>query len=552
MASDSVEYLTPSLDNAEEADVLYSKLIGTLKASSQKKATPDQWTKNIQSFSTKGVKRAEIENSGVLEWLAVQPAEVNVLRDDLLTSIERQTPRIKCVTLGKPKYPSFTNIEGGNYGERLYILSSQGMAADDKMEDLMYRIEDLGFNPAPLLENPGLIDQLENEYKLLKVSRPTLFDFKFHHFASEIGNHGKNLMAHARYTITDDVFFTEEVQSDWAQKGRAQNWPAAFPQAPFVTSTEQWAGVVLRDLMHQAAATPAIKSFAWINSKMRNGWNRAENESDGLAYFYDTIVRKLVEKAISEAGGRVALAPVTTKNGIKELLSFEMTPAVRALLLRPQPMYSREALLSRDTTLEDPSRTEEVSRVLRDCKPMLGSVHTIRFVAKLYDLSQGTEVAGQLVQRGITLSLRAKDLDRVSRHEAWHFADENFLLAHEKREMRLAFSVGTDLNKRTHDALIALGDPGAAAQCVNEKECAAHAFALWCEGKLAVTDPKPHSIFKAVISAINKTADWLEQRVFGVEVKTPEQLFEAMRSGALAARQELAEAREGEAAPRPG
>lgn len=536
---DKISYLSPNIANpgAATEDVLFSKLLTSLHETKQNKANKQQWIGIINGFSQKGVKLSEIEDSAVLHFLSTKAPEEKIDKTELLRQVASRLPRIKCVDLGSPRYKDHANIAGSKYTERLYILSSEGMVADDQIEDLMYRIEALGFDPGPLMEDPDLVDRLESEMRLLKGVRPDMYDFSAHHFSSQVQNHGKNLMAHARTSQAGGVFFIEEIQSDWAQKGRRADWSSGYPRAPFVTSTEQWAGVVLRDLMHQAASNLQCQQVAWINADMRNGWNSSSACGDDLAVFYDTIVKKIATKVIEKAGGRVSYREVTTKSGVKSVQGFEMTDSVRAALLKPLPMYSREALLPRGLEIADPERTQEKADVLSECRPMLGSTHTICFVARLYDVAHATEVAGQYLQGGIELSLRAKNLNRVARHEAWHFAHENFLLSHEKRELRLAFSPGSALNQKTQDILRSLGENDAAQQCLDVRECTAHAFALWCENLLEI-GPKPKGIFEKVLDALERTADWLEEKVFGVQVKKPEDLFQAMREGALARRQQ--------------
>jgi hypothetical protein len=547
---DKTYYLTSSNNGALPGDALYSKLISLLSELKQGRANPAQWTGIINGLSQKGVKAAEIEDSNVLEYLKGLDGSQKVEKDDVILQIARFLPRIKCVELGRPRFRDWKNLEG-RYKEKLYILSSEAMIADDAIENLMYKIEELGFDPAPLLADPELVDKLEAQMNLLKKQRPEMFDFKHHHFAEEAGNHGKNLMAHSRLSFEDDLMLIEEIQSDWAQNGRASNWSFHFPKAPLVTNTEQWAGAVLRDVLHEAAMTPSVKQVAWIRADMRNGWDRSSD--DNLDYFYDNIVRKMAEKCIAKAGGKVTERSIITKHGTKNVLGFDMTDSVREALKQAQPMYSRDLLMPTGQTMQEAERIEECSRVVNECTAMLGSAHTIRFVAKLYDSSFSNEVPGKYVDRAITLSLRAKNLDRAARHESWHFAHENFLLPHEKREMRLAFGYGSELNNRTQAVLRSIGANAAADQCADDKECAAHAFSLWCEGKLALEDEKPKGIFNAVLTSLGKMADWLEGAVFGVKVQTPQQLFEAMRGGALSIREEMAKERERaeETAPAP-
>lgn len=539
---DRIDYI----NTGQISDVLYSRLRRTLQDLKQPRAKPQQWIGTIQAFSQKGVKAAEIEDCQVLEMLRTLDPDRAVDKEALIKHIDSRQPIIKRVDLGSPMYRNWVSMEG-SYKERLYILSSEAMRADDEIEDLIFQIEELGFNPGPLLQDPGLVDRIEARMALLRAQRPEMYDFKNHHHSSIIDKYGKNLMAHSRFVKKDGLFFIQEVQSDWAQKGRRNNWGPGYPKAPFVTNTEQWAGVVMRDLLHEAACDPSCKQVAWIRSTMRNGWSR-DGEQDDLAVFYDDIVRKLVEKSMGKSG-RPKVLTVQTKNGPADVLGFEMTDAVRAELSKALPLYSRDAILRGSSLLriEDPERTQERAAVVNECKIMLGDPRTIRFVAKLYDVSQGIEVAGKYMHAGIgaclspsiSLSLRASNLDRVARHEMWHFAHENFLYDHERRMMRMEFSTGTPLNQRTRQALLAMGLSDAASQCDDHKECAAHAFALWCGGHMDVEE-RPRGVFWAALKAVERFGNWVSEKIFDIKVSTPSDLFVAMRNGALQQRAKLA------------
>ena len=533
--ADTVVYLNPGSGKSTGVlDLFFSKLIKSLEDIKQAKAGPEQWVGTIRSFAQKGVKQSELEDSQVFEILGAFDSKAKVTKEELIAALARRMPRIKRIDLGAAQYSAYKNIDKGQYTERLYVLSSEAMTADDEIENLMYRVEELGFDPSPLMEDPLLVDRLEAELARIRKIRPDMFDFTSHHYSSKVEKHGKNLMAHARMSVHEGLFFVEEIQSDWAQKGRRFDWANGYPRAPFVTNTEQWAGLVLRDLLQTAAKNPACERFAWLRSNMRNGWQTGE-ESDDLQTFYDTIIRKLAQKLIEKAGGRITTMTIETKNGPRDVLGFEMTPEVRETLKDSMPLYSRDAVLTRGMDVEDPLRTAERVAVIRECTEMLGSAQSIRFVAKLYDVSQGIEVPGQYLNGGIIVSLRARNMDRVARHESWHFAAENFLLPHERREIRLSFAPGAPLNQRTREVLTSMGLSEAASQCDAYEECAAHAFSLWCEGRIEV-DEKPKTIFGQVVKTLEQISTWLENKVFGVEVRTAPELFEAMRSGALQVR----------------
>jgi hypothetical protein len=532
MKSDKVTYITSPALNGSLGEALYSKLLATLAQGKQASGPASQWAGIVRGFAQKGIKGAEIEDSGVLTYLESLPPAEKVTREQLCDQIKQRIPRIKQVELGAPKYSEWRNMNVGQYKERLYILASEAMAADDRMEDLHYQIQDLAFNPAPLLKDPGLVDRLEREMQWLRQARPQMWDFQHHHFSNVSQEHGKNVMAHARTTEIDDLFFIEEIQSDWAQKGRRYNWGAGYPKAPFVTNTELWAGLVAKDLIHKAASN-GFNRVAWINWNMRNGWDGGSGSVQDDA-FYRQIIPKIINKAIEKAGGRVAPMEVQTRHGPKSVLGFEITASVREALVMSQPLYSRAGLLPYGSQPDTPERIAERALILNECRQMLGSIHTIRFVSRLYDFASGNEVAGRYLSRGIEISLRAKDLRRTARHEAWHFAHENLLLDFEKREMRMSFSEGTRLNDLTRATLLRAGEFEAAAQCNDPQECAAHAFALWSEQRLQIELGPEAGLFERVTHALDQISAWLDERIFGVKVSTPEDLFKAMRAGTLA------------------
>lgn len=536
MAVDYVRYLNANQFGID--DVLYSKLIKVLSDLKQGAMPAGQWLSVLKSLpSSKGVKQSEITDCQLESHLGSFAPEKRVPKSELVDFVAKRLPLIKRIDLAHPKYAEYVTLDGAKYTERLYVLSSERMAADDEIEDLMYQIEELGFDPSPLLENPDLVDQIENRMKLIRGVLSEKYDFSKHHFSKNVEKHGKNLMAHARFQVKGGQFFIQEIQSDWAQKGRRNNWNENYPKAPFVTETSEWAAVVLRDLLNEAANNPDCKSVSWINGNLRNGWNQSHN--DNLDYFYDTIVRKIVEKSFSSTGQKTKLIPIVTKNGqTEDVLGFEMTDAVRAELKKAQPLYTREGVMPWGAVVDEGARDAVKARVVQECERMTGSAKTIRFVSKLYDYSTGNEVAAQYVNAGITLSLRAATLDRAARHELWHFAHENLLLPHEKIEMRLAFGIGSQLNTRTVETLNAMGLHAAAQQCVDHQECAAHAFSLWMEGRMSV-EPKTQGIFWSVVNACERISDWVSEKVFGVKISKPEDLFVAMREGALQARQAI-------------
>ncbi|MCX8016586.1 MAG: hypothetical protein N2690_01595 [Rhodocyclaceae bacterium] len=531
MPRDRIYYLDPTQD--EGLRRASSALYEALRSSSQPSAPATQWLGFVRGLTGKGVRQAEIDDSGVIPFLEQQGSQ-RLNKDELLSYLQDRLVRIKVVDLSRPKFSGWVSLNG-DYQERLYVLSSEAMHIDDLMEDLFYRMEEIGFNPSILMEDPDIVDRMEQEMTELKARRPRSWDFDHHHFSEVVREHGKNLLAHARFVRQGDLFFIQEVQSDWAQRGRRHNWSGNYPKAPFVTQTESWASLVLKDLLQEAARDERIQRVAWIRADMRNGWDR--DQGDGLQEFYDNIVRRLVRKLLEKTDASVQTISVQDKRGqTKEVLGFEMTPSAREKLSRSFHLYSYDHLLRVPRT---PSEEDEVRRaVLRECESMLGSAHMVRFFNRLYDAAEGREVAGRYWKETVAISLRASDPISVARHEVLHFAYDQLLLPHERMTLDMAFFPCSELNTRVRDLLMNDGRLNAAREAArNPKEAAAYGFEYWAKGMLQVQE-QPRGVFERVFHALIEMGQWLRRWLRPHEKQNTEEIFEAVKSGFAARRQQ--------------
>ena len=541
---DDISYL-----NHGSTRVMTHRLLDLLRESSQKKAPAKQWVAFISALSQKGVKASEMQASGLIELLGSDSMEKVYLRDDLIESASKRMACIKEVALNKG-YFSGWRYPGGEYKEFLYIANSEKDGVLDEIEEVRFDIEDLNFNMERILDEPDLLSRLENRLLFLAKSANQVSDFAQHHYSDVLeGRHGKNLVAHVRRTIRGSVYFIDEVQSDWAQKGRMQSGVAAkskfeagaIPVGPYVTNTEDWAGMVMRRHAALAALDPAIGKFAWITADMRNGGRCGAN--DGLDEFYTRIIPKIMEKAISKSGGKVSMSDIELDGKTFSVPGFEMTDEVREALKKRQPMYSRMCL---DSRMEHPDAVKNA--VLFQCEEMLGSAASVRFLNRLYDIQAGVRVAGRYTKRVVELSLEAQHLDYSANHEVFHAAADLMISERERRMIRSSFEPGSFLNHQVKDALLQRGELKAAAQCEDYEEAAAHGFALWRAGDIQVKEPEIEGIFGRVVCAIRDFGNWLNRRVFADGHQTPEDLFESLRNGELARRQEAAARKEVEAA----
>lgn len=572
---------------------LFSKLGAAIADGKQGRAKPPQWKATIQALTQKGIKSAEIEDASILGWLESQHPDTPLTKEQVAARIESSLPTIKEVLLQSPKYPSYRQ-PGGNYGEYLYILNSEKDNVIDDLELVEYRMQELAFEVERIIDDPELPIRLERERERLIDAKGKATDFTQHHYSDIVtGRLGKNLMAHARVTLYPEsgIYFVNEIQSDWAQHGRRNNWSQAFPKAPFVTSTEAWAGAVLRRHLQIAAQGPTTSKFAWITETMRNGGQQnseaernklemkkrydegmakglAEHKGrlkeglspeevqahltqvrplivselrsqgiydppDMLNEFYLKVLPKIVDKILAGTGEKVSMQTITIGDRTVTVPTINITDAVRQRLIEKQPLYSHGGLAFNARTLDDPALVNIVSNV----EVLLGSTKHFRLVNSLYDTATGRRVPGRYVNKLVQVSLAALNIEEVTDHECFHFAQENLLDQRELQILDVEFAQGSRLNRAVLDLLRSRGDHALAKQCERSAdEAAAQGFALWRQGKLQVTEPPVRGIFSDIITAVKDVVSWIQTEVFELKLQTVEDIFSAFASGEIASR----------------
>lgn len=582
---------------ASSADAgFYSRLHQMLMTGNQGKGPPKQWAALIKSLQTKGLRRSELEDSNILAALEASDAK-SLTKEQVAGLVLSGLPTVKELQLSQPRYAAYRH-PGGVYKEFLYVLNSQRDNVEDELSELEYRLEqvqydaaDLAFSLEALMDDPELPRKMQRQMQALRELLPKAWDYRAPHFQDALdGTIDKNVMAHARITERGSLYFVEEIQSDWAQqggkasraaarqevlamlceklgnvsqdesqlllaaikakanleirgvaykpndpdvlaaaeRGRAQGWTDRVPAAPFVTNTEEWSGLILRRQMQRAAMLPGVSQFAWITQSMRNGGRFGGGQS--LDDFYTTILPKLADKLLKPFGAKVRLGEIDLNGAKHTVPTFEMTPEVKDALRGPMPLYSLSPVWKSARNGQ-----EEVNRVLAECGLMMGTTRHIKLMNELYDIATHRQVAGKYINNGILLNLHAQNLDRVARHEAWHFAAESMLTVEERVFMQGQFASHKALARRTQQTLIQLGEIEAARQCVHPEECAAHAFSLWSTGQMEIDEPQPRGIFEEVWSVLRDCGRWLAERVTGTKAPTTASIFEALGSGHMAA-----------------
>lgn len=284
------------------APPFFSALLRAVEASQTKAAPAAQWKATLAK--TPGVKREELEWSGINDWLdtagdtdpnpvldarpigPVVDAKGNIGREQIAAFLRAGGVRVDEVVLGDPDpaYPrdewEVVQSSDGTYA----IYSGDGImergypTEDAAWADLQPHIDSISRTPTQFSgwKLPGA----DETYRELLITLPSI-DGPATHWDTD------NVVAHARLTERTDadgrrVLFVEEVQSDWHQKGRDQG----YQQEP--DEAEIAAAIIERDRVEKELRA-AQSAFA-------------STVVDGLvatAHRYTTVAQEEVSRGIA-------------------------------------------------------------------------------------------------------------------------------------------------------------------------------------------------------------------------------------------------------------
>jgi len=210
------------------AEPLFGSRLLQLLEGAQKRAPVSQWMAFIKGAITKGIKTSEIEESKIIDHLSALPPDEVLERDDLVDWLQSSLPTVKEIDLSgnKVEYRKYSHAGSGDvqYFESLYVLNTKLDNIDDRIEEIRFELEELDFDAQRLSMDPMLAVRLhEEQQQLLKDRIKANKSYSSHWHSTKDPSTGKsikNLLAHARVSLHGNVYFIEEIQSDWAQGGR--------------------------------------------------------------------------------------------------------------------------------------------------------------------------------------------------------------------------------------------------------------------------------------------------------------------------------------------
>lgn len=310
--SDGEEMLFQRRLTEGDDPVFYSALERAIEANPTQRASAAQWTATLSK--TPGVKKEELEWSGLFDWLDAQQGPVG--RDDLLAVVRDGGIKVEEIVLGDP----------GKTGER--------PRAEDYEESYEYE-EDRDAWIAMQQEtgtqfNDWTSDRSNEGYRELLITLPVATGGNPERAPATHWDQ-EAVVAHTRFMPKTDadgkrVLFIEEVQSDWHQKGRDEGYETTL-------SAEEMAR---RDTERDEAET---------------AFNEAR---DTLFVEADRIRNLAIAKGKKRLGRESYLSPTAERSAIGPLLDYQRIERAKNIIngLAPIIMEDRAAGIAAIQNLE--------------------------------------------------------------------------------------------------------------------------------------------------------------------------------------------------------
>lgn len=254
-ASTSVEPMADVFAQSNSAPTFYSPLLRAVQDAKLDNVPATQWAAWLNSNAAKlGIKKDEIEWTGITDWLALQNGKVSkadvaayldsngvqveeVMRgarftnedELLLAELEGRDPVLdlpdeSATQVLDTKYATYVVPGGENYKELLITLPEETNPRHVKLRDEIVRIQDVAMEQGRDL-SPEEVLKLQELRAKLKTAGPSIRNEKYRssHWDEP------NILAHVRFderTDTDGnkVLFINEVQSDWGQEGKKKGF----------------------------------------------------------------------------------------------------------------------------------------------------------------------------------------------------------------------------------------------------------------------------------------------------------------------------------------
>jgi len=351
---------------------LYSVLRQRVEALPMQRAKACQWQRTLLNMKREGIRREELDWSGVLDFLSQQPEEIVIDKTLILGAIDfsaiqpRLCNELECERscrlplkevaekmaayrmqlaglpvseqdIGVVRYSSddpayrigviWKNgraMSAGN-GQRWFILGqySQAVAHPENKRHILFASKQEAIDAAELhaLRNHRLRCNItykaQYEYMSLNGGEDyrewlvTLPDYQHSHFNGHF--YERNILLHIRSKIrhTQDgkrVLFIEEVQSDWQQASLRYGSRGGVPRAPF---RKEWASLAMK-LMLLHVVEKGFDGLAWANADVHE--LRYDRSLTPLRRLYDNELPRIAKRLASPWKGEIGSGQFATRS----------------------------------------------------------------------------------------------------------------------------------------------------------------------------------------------------------------------------------------------
>ena len=311
----------------------YSKAHHEARKLTQKKGSPQQMRAMLEKA---GVKPEEIAQSGYDEAFAGRPS---VTSDEVASHFHQKRPNLKVERFFSPehaeyepeideetRFDDFTLHGQANYREHLLRLppkEGEPFFTEDRhwpdYKNVVAHIR-MGDRGTPIDQNNvrAITEKMKADEGITRFigADPSKWASGAADFALERGTiTKKEAQALSRFRrwqndamkgyVPERNLHVEEIQSDWAQKGRKQGFDEpggsaetpSLPPAPFVTSTPGWTNLALKHILTEAVKggyDRVVLSPGQANVDMYRGLN--EKQQNGIRSFYDQVLPAQMNK----------------------------------------------------------------------------------------------------------------------------------------------------------------------------------------------------------------------------------------------------------------
>jgi len=330
----------PAYQRPIEAQPYYSALARALAGANINTAPPAGWKQTAKGLTSKGVKAAELEWSGLNEWLDLQ-GERKVGKQEVLAYLDANGVRVdQTVIGGDAATAADVSIERGDDGWWSVMVGEHEWDSMPDRADAERAAATLKRSPRELakytgVHYPGVSQPAGRHHRELVLSLPSQ--------AEEVSDHWPGMpgvIAHVRYNERDDtdgrrVLFVEDLQSDWSDALRAArrgDAAANVPAGPFVGS-DAWISLAIKAITRQAVVEGFDRVAFATGSQVADIFPFKDSESGSTLAARSRFYGEADGSVVDAKGQRIDATPVL-RNAVRDVLKKLGGGQVQTLVLR--------------------------------------------------------------------------------------------------------------------------------------------------------------------------------------------------------------------------